>query len=167
MQKAELWRRSDSGAGSGSSPERQRVSIGNQKCRLIGSEKCRSEGSVRRCRRRRSAVFGRCNGQTNRPPASSQSSSAPTTASDFSTHICRAAPSAIGRSTCSTTTRQPQSCRRCMPWRLPSSRTWSSSSGGHSHHSGRAEWANTMTQLADRNDSQRTRIILTGTGAPQ
>jgi len=74
----------------------------------------------------------------------------------FSTPTCRAAPSAIGRSTCSTTSRRPRRCPRCAPSHRPSSRTLSYQlRGDHPHHSGRGEWVDTMTTTGTRTRAAR------------
>ena len=68
-------------------------------------------------------------GQSSRPPESNRSSFAPTSAPDSRTRICGVAPSAIGRSTCSTRSRRRQSYPPCEPWRRRMSTTSSSNSG--------------------------------------
>jgi hypothetical protein len=69
---------------------------------------------------------GHSHGHSSERPGSSRSSFAPTSASDPPTRTSKAAPSATGHSTYSTSSRQRQSCRPCAQSRPQRSTTWCS-----------------------------------------
>ena len=76
---------------------------------LLGTGEVTATG-VRRSRDG-STRFGLCRGPNSRPPGSARSSSAPITARELTTRICREVPSATGRSMCSSRGRRRPSCR--------------------------------------------------------